>query len=121
MLILVKLIGLLILGLGIVFLLNPQTIKKLISYFRKGKKIYLAAVLRLLFGLIFLSAFPLSALPRVIYVFGVLFLASGTAILILGPRRTIPILDWYNKQSVSTLRFLSLPIIALGILIFYSA
>ena len=54
MVVLIKAVGVLILTAGIVFFIYPQAAKKLFSFFRQGRRIYIAGVLRILFGVIFL-------------------------------------------------------------------
>ena len=120
MLILVKLIGILFVGLGVIFLLNPKSMKQYVAFVLKGKRIYLCGMLRILIGVIFLLAASQCRLSGVIIILGILTLIKGLMVFVLGPEKIKSILNWWAKKSDSVIRLLSIIAIAIGALIIYS-
>ena len=85
--IIVKIVGILIVLIGIVFLLKPGVMKRLMEFIKKGKRVYFAAVIRFTLAIIFLLGAGECYQKWIIAAFGILFLISGLLILILGPER----------------------------------
>lgn len=121
MVILVRIIGIIIGCLGIVFLISPQTIKGMISFWSQGKRLYLGGALRILFGLIFLLAVPQCRLAWVIFVIGILALIKALLIFILGLEKMKSLLNWWNNRPPVVLRLMGFIVLAFGVLLLYSA
>ena len=62
---------------GVVFLIRPDFFAKVISFFARSKMIYLAAVIRVVLGPIFLVYATRCKIPSVIITFGVLMLIGA--------------------------------------------
>ena len=120
MIFLVKLIGILIVVLGIVRVVSPGTAKQMVAFLKEGKRIYGAGSLRLLFGLIFLLAASGCRIPGSILFFGMVFLLNGVLIFFLGLERIHKVLEWHMKKSKTILRFYAIITIVVGGLILYS-
>jgi hypothetical protein len=120
MLILVKIIGIIIAAIGLAVLLSPKVMKQIIDFWKKGMKPYLAGIIRIAIGLVFLSAAKESRLPIVITVLGILVIIKGVLLFILGLERIRKILDWWDKQPALLMRFLGLLALGVGLLILYS-
>ena len=118
---LVKLIGIFMASMGITVILNPNVMKKMISFWRQDKRIYLAGLLRALFGTVFLLSVLQARLPVVIYVLGILMLLGALIIFILGLEKVKTILAWWDKKPHSVLRLMAILILAIGVLVIYSA
>ena len=121
MLVLVKGIGIVIAGMGILIFLNPKMMKQLIVFWRQGKRIYIAGILRLLFGVILLLAASQCRLVGVIVTMGIFMLIGGTLIFTLGLEKIKSILDWWDKRQPLAMRFMGLIAFGIGVLIIYSA
>ena len=119
--IVIKIAGIVIVAVGIVYLLRPDVMKWLIEFFKQGKRIYFAGLIRLALAVIFLLGARECDITWVIVVFGILFLIGGLLIFILGPEKIGRILDWYQKQSVLFLRLIAVIALAIGAIIIYSA
>ena len=117
----IKIVGIVFILVGIVYLLKPDVMKRLIEFFKKGKRIYLAGLIRLALAVIFLLGARECDITWVIVVFGVLFLISGLLIFMLGPEKLRTIFDWFQKQSLLVFRVIALIALALGAVIIYSA
>ncbi len=119
--IIVKIAGILIVLIGIVFLLKPGVMKRLMEFIKKGKRVYFAAVIRFALAIIFLLGAGECYQKWIIAAFGILFLISGLLILILGPEKIRNILEWYQKQPVLIFRVIAVIALACGAVIVYSA
>lgn len=117
----VKIIGIVIVGFAIAYLLRPDIMQYLMEFFKEGKRIYFAGLLRLVLAVIFLLAARECDLTRVIIFFGILFLISGLLTFIIGLEKAKSIIDWWQKQSAFVLRLLALVALAIGVVIIYSA
>jgi len=116
----VRILGIVVIAMGIIFLLAPGILKQIITFMGQGKRLYAAGVLRLLIGGMLLYAASQCRLPEVIIVLGILVLASGIAIFVLG-EKTKSMINWFNKKSLLSLRFAGLIPLAFGALLLYSA
>jgi len=121
--IVIQSLGVVIVAVGVVYLLRPDIMKWLMGFFKQGKRIYLAGVIRLALAVIFLlrAGSPECEIRWVIVVFGILFLIGGVLIFILGHEKLRRILDWYQKQSALLLRIIAVIALAIGAVIIYSA
>lgn len=119
--IVIKSLGMLFALLGIVYLLRPDIIKKLMGFFKKGKRIYLAGLLRFALAIVFFVGARECRYFWVIFACGVIFLMGGLLIFSLGPEKIRRILNWYQEQSTLIFRVIALIILAFGIIIILSA
>ena len=119
--IVVNILGILIIFIGIGYLLKPDIIKRLMEFFKKGKRIYFAAVLRFILAIIFLLGASGCDQKWIIATFGILFLISGLLILILGHEKIRQMFDWYQNQPVLLFRIIAAVVLACGAVIVYAA
>ncbi|UCH12304.1 MAG: hypothetical protein JSW18_05680 [Candidatus Omnitrophota bacterium] len=121
MVILVRLFGIVIVVMGIIFLLNPKALKQYIAFWRQQKRLYVGGILSLLFAVIFLLGASQCRLAWVIVIFGIWALIKGVLLFTLGQKRLNAYLDWWLGRPISIVRLLGIVALALGILIIYSA
>jgi uncharacterized protein YjeT (DUF2065 family) len=119
--IVIKSLGIIISLMGLVYLLRPDIIKKLMNFFKKDKRIYLSGVLRLALAVVFLVAARECRYPWIIFACGIIFLAGGLLIFLLGPERIRKILDWYQEQSTLIFRVIAIIVLIFGLMIILSA
>jgi len=119
--IVIKTLGILIALVGIIYFLRPDVMKWLMEFFKQGKRIYFAGLIRFALAVVFLVAARECKHSWVIFAFGILFIISGLLIFMLGPERLKSIIDWYQKQSVLLLRVVAVIALAIGGVIIYSA
>ena len=117
----IKIIGIAIALMGFVYILRPDIMKWLMEFFKKGKRIYFAALIRFALAVVFLAAARECKYPWVIFVFGILCLLGGLLILVLGPEKIRRMFEWYQKQPVLLLRVIALIALAIGAIIIISA
>jgi len=121
-----KLLGQIVLGIfiasmGLTIIFNPEVMKKMIAYWKQGKRIYAGGLLRALFGVIFLLSVPQARLAAVMYGLGILVLISALIVFAMGLEKIKVTLDWWDKKPSSMLRIMGLLAFAIGFLIIYSA
>ena len=121
MFLLARLIGIISLGAGLIFLLNPATMKKVFSYVLKGKRIYGIGVARIIAGLIRLMAASQCRVIWAMIVIGILPLAGGIIIFVLGIERCKGMIKKWQGKPRKILRMVSFVPIIFGLLILYFA
>jgi len=119
--IVIKTLGILIALVGIIYFLRPDVMKWLMEFFKKGKRIYFAGLIRFALAVVFLVAARECKHSWVIFAFGILFIISGLLIFILRLEKLKSIIDWYQRQSVLLLRVVAVIALAIGGVIIYSA
>ena len=121
MLLLVRLFGVLIIGLGSVCLLKPEVFTQLINFWRQEKRLYLLGVLRVIIGTVMLLTASQCRLTAVVLVLGILIFIKGVMIFILGPDKIESMLTWWGNRPVFVLRLMALVALVFGALLIYSA
>ena len=117
----IQIIGIVIVAIGIVYVLKPGVMKRLFEFFKKGSRLYVAAPIRLTLGVVFLLGARECKQPWVIFVLGIILLISGVLVLVLGPKKLVPILEWFQGQSEILQRVVALIVLAVGVIIIISA
>jgi uncharacterized protein YjeT (DUF2065 family) len=117
----VQAIGIILIIIAVLYILNPALFKSIIRYFVKGKRIYLAGILRLALAVIFFIAARECKYPWLIGAFGALFLIGASIIFMMKLEKLKAILQWYLDKPNNLLRALGLIVLALGIIIIFSA
>ena len=118
---LIKLIGVICVIAGIVYNIRPDIARRLMSFFAKGRRIYLAGILRFAMAVAFLVGAEQCSHKWVIVVFGIGFLLSGLLAFMMGPKRFGPILTWFAKQPNTIIRVFGVIALAIGAVICWSA
>jgi uncharacterized protein YjeT (DUF2065 family) len=119
--IVIRIIGIVFVFMTIVYLLKPDIMKRLMEFFKQGRRIYFAALLRLVLAVVFLLAARQCNRFWIIFAFGVLFIISGLLIFILGPEKVKSYINWWQRQPLVLLRIMALVGLAIGAIIIYSA
>jgi hypothetical protein len=117
----ITIIGVVFVCMGVLFLSKPAVLLPLMEFFKQGKRIYLAAVIRLVLALVFLLAARECDLTWVIGLFGIIFLASSLVIFAAGPSKLRPIIDWFQKRAALLAKPAGILVVAMGALIIYAA
>ena len=117
---LVKLIGMVILAFGAVYLVKPSIIKQATGFWFKGQRIYLGAILNFLIGIIFLVSASKCTIGWFIILIGILSLAKGIVIFAGGKDKMKSLTEVITRKPAKTLRVFAIVTIALGALIIYA-
>jgi len=117
----IKSLGIIITLMGIAYLFRPDIIKKLMEFFKKGNRIYFPGLLRLALAVLFLFAARECRYPWIIFASGIIFLAEGLLIFILGPEKIRRIFDWYDEQPTLIFQIIAVIVLVFGIIVIFSA
>ncbi|MBA7630634.1 hypothetical protein ES703_38158 [subsurface metagenome] len=121
MIILIRVLGVVIVGMGVAFLLRPKLYRQYVAFWQPGKRLYLGAILSLLIGVILLLAATQCRLIGFVLALGILCLVKGVMLFTLGREKMKSMLKWYQGRSLLVLRLVALIAIAFGALLIYSA
>mgnify|MGYP001182180944 FL=1 len=121
MVIIVKSLGVLMIFAAVILQLNVSTIKDLLAFFKVGKRLYYAAVIRVIIASLLLLAASRCANQAIIITLGVIFLASGLMVFVFGDARFKKIIESLQKQPELIQRAVALLPFLMGVLIVYSA
>lgn len=113
-------VGTLIAILGVVVLIVPNVLRKWLSFFSKGKLVYIPIVIRIILGVIFLIYAMQATVPWVIILFGILMTGAGVIFLVMPYRNTDKLLKWWQKQPVWVYRVWAVLAAVLGGIIMYA-
>lgn len=114
---LAKVIGGVICVFGFAVALRPEWMKRMLAFWKEGKRLYYVGVIRITAGLVFLSAAFGSRVPGAAVALGILFLLSGVLVFLLGPERLRPLIEWWDKRSAIVCRLAGALVTAFGMLI----
>jgi len=117
----IRIIGIVIVAIGVVYVLKPSVMKRLFEFFKKGNRLYVAAPIRLALAVVFLVGAGECKQPWVIIAIGILLLISGILVLVLGPKKLRPMIEWFQGQSEILQRVIALIVLAVGVVIIISA
>jgi len=119
--IVIKSLGMLFTLMGIAYLLRPDIIKKLMGFFKKGKRIYFAGLIRFALAVVFFVAARECRYFWIIFASGIIFLSGGLFIFMLGPDKIRRIFDWYEEQPSIIFQVIALVVLVFGIIVIFSA
>ncbi|MBS1214963.1 MAG: hypothetical protein H6R26_3580 [Proteobacteria bacterium] len=101
---LVVLIGVLLLGIGLGVMLSPAVLRSLLHQFLEFRWVHWISGLRVLVGGILVVAAPATRLPAFVRGLGVLLIAAGVSIPLLGEARVDRMAAWWLRQTDGMLR-----------------
>lgn len=117
----IRLIGVICILAGILYMFRPAVPRRLMAFVGKGYRVYLAGLLRFALAVVFLVGAEQCSNKWVIVGFGIAFLISGLLIFMLGARRLNAMLASFAKQPALLLRTLGAITLAAGAIISYCA
>ena len=121
MVIVIKSLGIVFALVGIVYLLRPDIMKWLMEFFKQGKRIYFAGLIRFALAVVFLVGARECKRFWVIFALGLLFIISGMLVFIIPLEKIKAYISWWQKKSPLILRIMALIALAVGAIIIYSA
>lgn len=114
------LIGLILVAQGILGIAAPGVFLKTLRFITAPPMIYLAAVIRVVFGVVLVRAASGSRAPLFLRVFGVIIVIGGLLTPFLGIQFAHFILDWWSAAGPALVRVFAAVSLALGILVVYA-
>jgi uncharacterized protein YjeT (DUF2065 family) len=117
----IKSLGMLFTLMGIAYLLRPDIIKKLMRFFKKGKRIYFSGLIRFALAVVFFVGARECRYFWIIFASGTIFLIGGLLIFMLGPEKIRRIFDWYEQQPAIIFQVIAVVVLVFGIIVIFSA
>lgn len=114
------LIGLLLTIQGILGIAAPEAFVSTLRFVQTPPMIYLAAVLRVAFGIVFILAAAESRAPRFLRDFGFIIVIGGLLTPFLGLRIAQVIFAWWAEGGPALVRLCAGVPLALGLLVIYA-
>jgi hypothetical protein len=118
---LVKLLGIVMVAMGAVYLVKPSMMKKYIKFWIKKNNIYFGAVLSLLFGIIFLLAASQCQVGWFIILMGIVSVVKAILLFVWGKKKAAIIADKIIHGTPTTLRTFAFVALGIGIAIVFAA
>ena len=106
--------------MGSAVVIKPKALKRIIKFWKKDDRIYIAGSTKLIFGVIFLLASPQCRYPVTIYILGVLIALSAVLIFVLGPAKINPMLNKWEKKPSRSMCLIGIVVVVVGVLLLYS-
>jgi len=121
MVLLVRLLGIAIVAMGVIFSLRKNALKDYIAFWRNEKRLKIGGLIALLCGIIFLLAAPHCRITWLLVVFGIWSIIKGILLLSLNIKTMYAYFDWWDNKPVLVIRLVGIVAIAFGALLIYSA
>lgn len=113
-------LGVFTLLMGVWGVLVPSRLSAFVTRFGSQRGLWLAAAIRLVFGLALWFAAPASRAPLLLQVLGVVALLAAVILPFMGVERFKRLIDWWTKLSPNAMRFNSLFAVAVGAAILWA-
>jgi hypothetical protein len=120
--ILVKILGIVIIGIVFIVLIRIDTLKRLLNFvLEQTTMIYVIGVIRIIIGSFLLLAASQCKIPVIILVIGLILLASGILVFLIGTERAKKMLGWMLAQTPVMQRVWVTAALIIGALMVYAA
>jgi len=118
---LITIIGVLVIVEGLAIMINTAWIRPLLDFFAKGKRLYIAAGIRIALGVLFIYAASYCEHNRTILILGLIFLAAGIFNVSASLEKQKKIIEWWKPKPDYVFSLLGLLAVLIGLLIVYGA
>ena len=118
MIILVKLIGIVIMAFGLVIFASPEFTQKILGFFKEGKRLYLAGVIRGVVGMLLFLTASQSRVQLAAISLGLMFLVSGIVVFAADIEKLKAFIASFSDMPALVIRLMGLVAASFGILIF---
>jgi len=118
MLILVKLIGAIIAAFGLTIFASPTFSRKVFDFFKEGKRLYYAGVIRVAVGIAILFSASRSQVPVAAISLGLMFLVSGIVVFVADVEKMKSFIVSFSEMPQLVVRLLGMVAATFGVLIF---
>jgi hypothetical protein len=116
----VLLLGLLIVIMGGLIVLSPVRMRPLVGMFRSRSMTVMAASLRVVLGIVLISAAPECRLAPVVYLLGFLMALAGVALIFVGQARVEAMINWWLRLPTGTARLWGFVAVLFGLVLVYA-
>ena len=114
----VRILAVLVMAAGLIIIITPTLLNRLLASMKNKIFLYFAIFGRLILGALLIWTTWQYQWPIVVLVIGLLIFLSGVVGLFLGQERLFRMIDWFARQSPATSRLWGLLALFLGTLLF---
>ena len=115
MVMLVRLLGVVIVIMGVIFGIKPEVFQKYVKFWNSRKRIITGGIISLLFGIIFLLSASRCRVPAVITIFGIWAIVKGIILFVINEKNVNTYLEWWLKKPLSVMRIMGIISLGFGI------
>ncbi len=112
-------IGLIITAIGILGIAAPTLLFDVMALALTQVGLYIAAALRVAFGLVLIAAAAASRLPRTVRILGTLIVVAGVITPFFGLERARAMVAWWSTQGPTFMRGWAVLAVIFGLFIIY--
>jgi hypothetical protein len=120
MIFLVKLLSILMIVYGCLLILRPRILKKIVSYFSEGKRIYIAAGIKVIIGVILMIASSYCRIAWFVLFLGALAVLSSIAFFFLKKKIVDMFVEKLRNLRKRKVVVIGMASLALGVLLILS-
>ena len=120
MVLVAQFIGITIIFIGGIIMVQPETLQKVLAFWNVGYRLYLAAVLRFIFGVIFIGASSEGRSPIILLTLGIVFILSAVIFVVIRLDQWKRLISQFLEKPVLFFRLWSLVALLIGSLIVYA-
>jgi hypothetical protein len=113
-------IGLIIGAIGIAGVAAPSLLLEFGRSLLTPTALYIVSAFRIGIGVVLVWVAPVSRMPRVLRVLGILIIIAGVLTPFFGVERSRAVFDWWSSQGPSFMRILASVAIGFGLFIVYA-
>ena len=106
--------------LGALGAFAPEALLDIVRGFENPAGLYVAAGIRIVFGLALFFAAPTSRVPRTVRVVGVVIFVAGLITPLIGLERFTSLLEWWSSVGFGFIRTAAAANFAVGLLLAYA-
>lgn len=117
----IKVIGIVILVIGVTFAALPALMDRFIPFAKVGNRFYIGGVVRVVFGVLLILASFSASIFWIPMIIGSIMVIAGVLIFALGKARVHALLDWVAGLPENKRRIFAIFAACVGALIIYSA
>jgi len=118
--VIVRIVGWLILLLGLLGIASPHSLVNGVLGMSSATRFYVTVIVRIVVGIMFLFAARRCQVAWLVYLFGVIILLSGLVLLFLGAGRLDEIINWFAARSDAGLRSAYVVDVIIGALLIFA-
>jgi len=117
MVLLAKLISIAIIVYGMLLVLRPKILKKVIEYVKEDNRFYIASGVKTVIGIIFILAAGSCSIPWILYLLGALAAISGIAGFVMKKASIDKLINWVETRPARFPYVVGIGALALGVIL----
>jgi hypothetical protein len=118
MILIVKIFAVLLMVAGLLIIVMPNLLKRLLSSMKTKGFVNFAIIIRLLIGAFLIWGALQFQWHEVVIVIGILIFLAGVVGIFMGYERLFRLIDWFAQRSPLAIRLLGLTALLLGTILF---